>query len=94
MYETRQGDIAWLAIISGVIVYELVADDLLSEATERYCARHPLLTRIVIGAVAGHLAVLIPSAVDVFSAKNVFHQWAVAHFPLARPDRLVKNLLA
>jgi hypothetical protein len=74
----RSADYAWATIIGGVIVYELKADDLLSEATERYCGRHPVLTRLVILAVAGHLAVLLPPVVDVFSAKNLLHRGVVA----------------
>lgn len=77
MSDMRSGDVAWLAILAGVIVYELAADDLLSEATERYVVRHPVLTRIGIIAIAGHLACLMPTAVDVFSAKNIFHRGVV-----------------
>jgi hypothetical protein len=88
--KVKQGDVAWVAILLGVLVYELVADDLLSESSERAVNRFPILGRLAIGAVAGHLACVIPPAVDVFSAKNIAHQWAVAHFPFARPDRLTK----
>lgn len=73
----RTGDYAWAAIIGSVIVYELKSDDLLSEATARYCTRYPIFTRVVIMAIAGHLAVLIPPAIDVFSAKNVLHRGVV-----------------
>jgi hypothetical protein len=85
--DVKQGDIAWGVILAGVVFFELTADDLLSEATERYWTKHPILTRVVIGAVAGHLAGVIPSTLDLFSAENVVHQWAVEHWPLARPDR-------
>lgn len=84
MSNMKSGDVAWMAILAGVVVYELAADDLLSEATERYVARHPVLTRAAIVAIAGHLACLMPTAVDVFSAKNIFHK-GVVH--VTRTDR-------
>ncbi len=87
----QSADIAWLVIGGGVIAYELTADDLLSEATERYYGAHPILTRIVILAVAAHLGGVMPAAVDVFSAKNLLHKWAVANYPLARTERLANK---
>ena len=83
----HQADYAWLAIGAGVAVYELTADDMLSEATQRYRACRPWLTRLVITAIAGHLAGVIPPVVDIFSAQNLLHRWIVEHYPLARRDR-------
>jgi hypothetical protein len=74
----QSGDYAWAAIIMGVVIYELRADDLLSEATDRYRASHPLLQRLVVLAVAGHLGGMIPAWADVFSAKNLIHRGVVA----------------
>jgi hypothetical protein len=82
--DARQGDFAWAAIVGAAVAYELLADDLLSESTQRLCRRHPLLARLVMGAVAGHLMGIMPPLVDVFSARNVAHQWAVAHYRWAR----------
>lgn len=85
----RQGDVAWAVLLAAVLAYELTADDLLSDATQRYCRAHPILGRVLIGALAGHLAGVLPPIVDVLSAQNAVHRTAVAHFPLAR-DRGVK----
>lgn len=74
-----------------VIAYELTADDLLSEATDRYVAKHPLFTRLVILAIAGHLSGMMPTSCDVFSANNVVHRWAVRHYPLARTERVANK---
>jgi hypothetical protein len=87
----QSADIAWIVIGGGTIAYELTADDLLSEATERYVAKHPLFTRLVILAIAGHLSGVMPASLDVFSAKNLLHRWAVAHYPLARTERLANK---
>lgn len=83
----KQGDKAWLAMFAGIVVYELAAEDLLSDATERYWQAHPWLTRAVIAAVAGHLAGLVPSDIDMLSSKNLVHRWAFTHYPLVRLDR-------
>lgn len=76
----RAGEIALAGFICGAIVYELMFDDLLSMATERWCRKRPVLTRLVIGAVAGHLACALPHHIDVFSADNIIHRgivWAI-----------------
>lgn len=90
----RQGDIAWLVIFAATVVYELMADEMLSEATERYWTAHPLLTRTAIAAIAGHLAGVMPASIDVFSARNVVHRWAFTRSPLARVDRRTRKLAA
>jgi hypothetical protein len=80
----RPADYAWGTIVVGAIIYELCADDLLSDGTRRYCTRYPILTRIVIAAIAGHLACALPSSIDVFSAKNIVHRTLTAHYPRTR----------
>jgi hypothetical protein len=77
MATLKTADKAWIAAGLATVVFELKSDDLLSEATERYCAKHPLLTRVVIGAIAGHLACVLPPHIDVFSAKNLLHRGVV-----------------
>jgi hypothetical protein len=77
-------DYAWTTLVAGVIAYELCADDLLSDGTRRYCTRYPILTRLVIAAVAGHLACAIPSSIDVFSAKNIVHRTLIAPYARTR----------
>ncbi len=82
--DARQGDVAWAVIVAAVIAYELAAEDMLSESTHRACGRHPIVTRLAIGAVAGHLARLMPPTVDVFDARNVVHRWCVQRYRWAR----------
>jgi hypothetical protein len=73
----RSGEVAMAVLICAAIGYELLFDDLLSMATERWCRKHPVLTRIPIIAVAGHLSCLLPHQVDVFHAHNAFHRGIV-----------------
>jgi hypothetical protein len=71
-------DYAWTAILGGAVVYEVMAEDLLSEGTDRYRAAHPVLVRVVIVALAGHLGGMLPHQLDVFSANNLLHRLIVA----------------
>ncbi len=89
----QPADYAWLTILAGTVVFELTADDLLSEGTDRYRAAHPWLTRLVIAAIAGHLGGVLPPSFDIFSAKNLLHRWAVRHYPWARTERLARRAL-
>lgn len=73
----RSGEIALAGFVCLAIVYELMFDDLLSMATERWCRKRPVVTRTVIGAVAGHLACVLPHHIDVFNANNVIHRGVV-----------------
>lgn len=86
----RSGDYAWATIIVSVIAYELIADDLLSEATDRYRASYPLLQRLVVLAVAGHLGGMIPGWADVFSSRNLLHQGVVTLTHMDRRKRAEK----
>lgn len=73
----RAGEVALVAFICAAIAYELTFDDLLSMATERWCRKHPVLPRIIIGAVAGHLACVLPAEIDVFNADNIIHRGVI-----------------
>lgn len=70
-------DKAWIALTGGVIFFELASEDLLSHASERMCRRHPVLTRLLIVALAGHLGCVLPHHVDMFDAKNLIHRGIV-----------------
>lgn len=65
----RLADRAWLVLGFGVGVYEAYAaahapGELLSEGVDRYLQSHPRLTRIVIAALALHLANGVPDELD------------------------------
>lgn len=59
---------AWLALGAGILAYELIAPpgQLLSESVDRGLEKHPLLTTVVIGYTALHLANLLPKNADLF----------------------------
>jgi hypothetical protein len=69
----KPGDYGWIALAVGVAAFDIASSDQLTHAANRYCAAHPWLTRAIIAAVAGHLAGLLPPAIDVLSAKNRIH---------------------
>jgi hypothetical protein len=75
--ERRSGDAAWLVIIGGAIAYEFAFDDLLTDSADRARARHPLLTRLIILAIAGHLTAWLPPWADLLAAKNAMHRLVV-----------------
>jgi len=60
------GEMAWVAMTLGIIAYEIFApeNELLSEAVDRFLVSHPILTRVVVIAVAAHLLNVIPNEVD------------------------------
>lgn len=60
----RPADRAWIVLGASVLAYEIVADDLLSMAADRWMERHPWLTRVAIAAVAMHLCNAIPERLD------------------------------
>jgi hypothetical protein len=70
----QPADIAWAAIISGAVTYELMAEDLLSDAADRYRGGHPWLVRVAVIALAGHLGGMLPVWADLFNARNVLHR--------------------
>ena len=57
----------WKALIAGVLAYEVACaeGELLSEGFDRLVERHPLWPRVVVVAVALHVANLIPPRLDV-----------------------------
>lgn len=61
-----RGEQAWIALAVLVVGYEIMAapGELLSEAVDRFLARHPVLTRAAIITVALHLANALPDRVD------------------------------
>ena len=61
-----RGEQAWIALAIVVVGYEILAapGELLSEAVDRFLARHPLATRAAIITVALHLANALPDRVD------------------------------
>lgn len=73
----RAGEIGIAALGLIAVAYEMTFDDLLSMATERWCKRHPVLARIPIFAICGHLACVLPHQLDIFSAHNRFHRYLV-----------------
>jgi hypothetical protein len=60
----RPADRAWLVLATGVVAYEISADDLLSYAADRWMLKHPWLTRAAIASVALHLCNAIPERCD------------------------------
>ena len=64
----RPADKAWLAVLVGVVTYEVAAGlrrwELLSEAADRYRNRRPLVTHGVVLYLAGHLLRRWPQRVD------------------------------
>jgi hypothetical protein len=58
--------IAWVALAAAVVLYEAAAptDQLLSEAVDRYRAKHPFATNTVICYVALHLLRQWPRRID------------------------------
>ena len=80
----RAGDVAVIVLAGLASVYEFTFDDVLTYACHRACRKHPLLLRLVIYAIAGHLASDVPYRFDVFDARNVVHRWIVESFRYTR----------
>jgi hypothetical protein len=60
--------------VAGAIVYEFAADDLLSDAADRYRDGHKWLVRGVLLVVGAHLGGVLPAWADMFNADNVAHR--------------------
>lgn len=62
----KHGDAAWTTLACGVLVYELTAppNELLSEAMDRYRARHPLVAGLTVVYLAAHLLRIWPQRID------------------------------
>jgi hypothetical protein len=70
----RSGDVAWGILGTAVVAYELTFEDVLSFASQRYCDRWPWLSRVIIFALAGHLAHVLPAPVDLLHSENRVHR--------------------
>lgn len=57
-------DKAWIALGLGVFVYDVMAEETLSEAADRYILRHPWVTRGVAFALAAHVCNLVKPSRD------------------------------
>jgi hypothetical protein len=85
MNRPRSGDYAWGTIIVAAVVYELIADDLLSVAADRYRVHSKWLVRLVLLAVGGHLGGALPPWADVFYANNIAHRAIKRLYRRVRP---------
>lgn len=61
-----RGEHAWAVLAAGIIGYEIACNDneLLSVAVDRWLVSRPVLTRLVIAAVALHLLNALPAYAD------------------------------
>ena len=62
----KHGDVAWIVLAAGIVIYEAACppNQLMSEAVDRYRARHPFITNTVIAYVALHLLRQWPRRID------------------------------
>lgn len=69
MTRLRPSDRAWIALGAGVLAWDLLCPhgEMLSEASARYTAGRPALSRLLIGYVAVHLMHLLPARCDPLS---------------------------
>lgn len=65
----RPADRAWLVLGAGVAIWDIACDpdEMLSAASSRYTKARPLLWRLVVIYVAGHLIHCWPERVDLLS---------------------------
>lgn len=68
----RRADRGWLMLGAYVAAHNVLAagrgDEMLSGAVDRYLERRPVLTYVVVGAVALHLLNRLPAVVDPLGA--------------------------
>lgn len=68
----RRADRGWLVLGAYVISHNVLAagrgDEMLSQAVDRYLVRRPVLTYVVVGAVALHLLNRLPAFADPLGA--------------------------
>ena len=92
----QPADKAWLALVGGALVFEAVAlsksSDLLSESSLRFMAAHPVLGRLGILLVAGHLSGVLPHHGDVFDARNVIHVQIIKGYRRARHEYITSAI--
>lgn len=62
----RHGDAAWATLAVGIAAYELAApaDELLSQAVDRYRRAHPAITVALIVYISAHLLRVWPKPID------------------------------
>lgn len=63
----RPADKAWLVLGAGVLAWDALADEMLSEASARYTAARPLLWGATVIYTAGHLLHVWPDKLDLFN---------------------------
>lgn len=63
----RPADKAWLTIVAGVVAWDLLADEMLSQASRRYRVARPVLWPVTIIYIAGHLIHVWPERYDPLS---------------------------
>jgi hypothetical protein len=61
-----KGEHGWGALAAGVIAFDLLNEETLSESVDKALERHRLLTMTAIGITALHLANLLPEKIDPF----------------------------
>lgn len=80
------GKQAWAIMAAGIIAYELTCDEreLLSVIVDGWLITHPILTRVVIGAVSLHLLNALPPVIDPlavsFFATRRAKEWYAKRF--------------
>lgn len=64
----RKADRGWVGLAAYVVGHNVRAagrgDEMLSQAADRYLERHPVLTHLVVGAVALHILNRLPDWAD------------------------------
>jgi hypothetical protein len=62
----KHGDVAWIVLAAGIVIYEAACppNELMSEAVDRYRARHPFVTNAVIAYLSLHLLRQWPRRID------------------------------
>ena len=56
----KSGDYAWIGMGAAILTYEVIADDLLSDAVARWRKKHPLIVYMFITGLAAHLNGVLP----------------------------------
>jgi len=60
----RSGDRGWLALGAGIAVFEVLGEETLSQAADRYMQHHPWLVRGVAFGLVVHVCNMIPDRYD------------------------------
>jgi len=63
----KTADRAWIVMGAGILAYDLVADETLSQRCDHYLQRWPIASRAVILTVGLHLLNALPARVDILS---------------------------